>query len=70
VAGDRSASHSRNEPLMIRVISIALAFVALTLVLLRSADRHGLRPAAKDYSASYHRILCALIGARIREGRE
>jgi 1-acyl-sn-glycerol-3-phosphate acyltransferase len=54
---------------MIRVISIALAFVALTLVLLpfqliSLAFDLRLRRAVPHL---YHRMLCALIGVRIRE---
>jgi lyso-ornithine lipid O-acyltransferase len=59
----------RNEPLMIRVISIALAFVALTLVLLPFqliGMVFDLR-LQRTIPHLYHRILCALIGVRIRE---
>jgi 1-acyl-sn-glycerol-3-phosphate acyltransferase len=65
----RSVSHSRNEPLMIRVISIALAFVALTLVLL-PFQLIGMvldLRLQRTIPHLYHRILCALIGVRIRE---
>jgi 1-acyl-sn-glycerol-3-phosphate acyltransferase len=59
----------RNEPLMIRVISIALAFVALTLVLL-PFQLIGMvldLRLQRTIPHLYHRILCALIGVRIRE---
>ncbi len=54
---------------MIRVISIALAFVALTLVLLPSqliGMAFDLR-LQRTVPHLYHRILCALIGVRIRQ---
>jgi 1-acyl-sn-glycerol-3-phosphate acyltransferase len=54
---------------MIRVISIALAFVALTLVLLPFqliGMIFDLR-LQRTIPHLYHRILCALIGVRIRE---
>jgi 1-acyl-sn-glycerol-3-phosphate acyltransferase len=54
---------------MIRVISIALAFVALTLVLLPFqliGMIFDLR-LQRTIPHFYHRILCALIGVRIRE---
>ncbi len=54
---------------MIRVISIALAFVALTLVLLPFqliGMAFDLR-LQRTIPHLYHRILCALIGVRIRE---
>jgi 1-acyl-sn-glycerol-3-phosphate acyltransferase len=54
---------------MIRVISIALAFLALTLVLL-SFQLIGLafgRRLQRTIPHLYHRVLCALIGVRIRE---
>jgi 1-acyl-sn-glycerol-3-phosphate acyltransferase len=54
---------------MVRVISIALAFVALTLVLLPFqliGMVFDLR-LQRTIPHLYHRILCALIGVRIRE---
>jgi 1-acyl-sn-glycerol-3-phosphate acyltransferase len=54
---------------MIRVISFALAFVALTLVLL-PFQLIGIAfdlPLQRSIPHLYHRILCALIGVRIRE---
>ena len=54
---------------MIRVLSIALAFVVLTLVLLPLqlfGMAFGLR-LQRTVPHFYHRILCALIGVRIRE---
>ena len=54
---------------MIRAISILLAFVALTLVLLPFqliGIAFGLR-LQRSIPHLYHRILCALIGVRIRE---
>jgi 1-acyl-sn-glycerol-3-phosphate acyltransferase len=54
---------------MIRVLSIALAFVVLTLVLLPLqllGMAFGLR-LQRTIPHFYHRILCALIGVRIRE---
>jgi lyso-ornithine lipid O-acyltransferase len=54
---------------MIRVISIALAFVALTLALLPFqliGMAFDLR-LQRSIPHLYHRILCALIGVRIRE---
>jgi 1-acyl-sn-glycerol-3-phosphate acyltransferase len=54
---------------MIRVISFALAFVALTLVLLPFqliGIAFDLR-LRRSIPHLYHRILCALIGVRIRE---
>ena len=54
---------------MIRVISIALAFVALTLALLPFqliGMIFDLR-LQRTIPHLYHRILCALIGVRIRE---
>jgi 1-acyl-sn-glycerol-3-phosphate acyltransferase len=54
---------------MIRVISIALAFVALTLMLLPLqliGMAFDLR-LQRTIPHLYHRILCALIGVRIRE---
>ena len=58
-----------NQPLMIRVISIALAFVALTLVLL-PFQLIGLAfdlRLRRTVPHLYHRMLCVLIGVRIRE---
>jgi 1-acyl-sn-glycerol-3-phosphate acyltransferase len=54
---------------MIRVISIVLAFIVLTLVLLPLqliGMAFGLR-LQRTIPHFYHRILCALIGVRIRE---
>jgi len=54
---------------MIRVISFALAFVALTLVLLPfqlAGLAFDLR-LQRTIPHLYHRVLCALIGVRIRE---
>jgi 1-acyl-sn-glycerol-3-phosphate acyltransferase len=54
---------------MIRVIAIALAFVALTLVLL-PFQLIGLAfdlRLQRSVPHLYHRMLCALIGVRIRE---
>src|ERR1700730_19262389 len=54
---------------MIRVISIALAFLALTLVLLPFqliGIAFDLR-LQRSIPHFYHRILCALIGVRVRE---
>lgn len=54
---------------MIRVILFALAFVALTLVLL-PFQLIGVAfdlPLRRSIPHLYHRILCALIGVRIRE---
>ena len=54
---------------MIRVISVALAFLALTLVLLPFqliGIAFDLR-LQRSIPHFYHRILCALIGVRIRE---
>src|SRR6266853_4592655 len=54
---------------MIRVISFALAFVALTLVLL-PFQLIGIAfdlPLQRSIPHLYHRILCALIGVRMRE---
>ena len=54
---------------MIRVISFALAFVALTLVL-PPFQLIGIAfdlPLQRSIPHLYHRILCALIGVRIRE---
>ena len=54
---------------MIRVISIALAFLALTLILL-PFQLIGLafgRRLQRTIPHLYHRVLCALIGVRIRE---
>jgi lyso-ornithine lipid O-acyltransferase len=54
---------------MIRVISIALAFLALTLVLLPFqliGIAFDLR-LQRSIPHLYHRVLCALIGVRIRE---
>ena len=53
---------------MIRVISIALAFVAVTLALVPVqliAMAFDLR-LRRSIPHLYHRILCALIGVRIR----
>jgi 1-acyl-sn-glycerol-3-phosphate acyltransferase len=58
-----------NEPLMIRVILIALAFLALTLLLL-PFQLIGLAfdlRLQRTIPHHYHRVLCALIGVRIRE---
>jgi lyso-ornithine lipid O-acyltransferase len=54
---------------MIRVVLIALAFLALTLVLL-PFQLIGLTfdlPLQRSIPHLYHRLLCALIGVRIRE---
>src|ERR1700687_4587375 len=54
---------------MIRVMSIAMAFLALTLVLL-PFQLIGLafgRRLQRTIPHLYHRVLCALIGVRIRE---
>jgi 1-acyl-sn-glycerol-3-phosphate acyltransferase len=54
---------------MIRVILIALAFIVLTLVLLPfqlTAIAFNLR-LQRTIPHLYHRVLCALIGVRIRE---
>ena len=54
---------------MIRVFFVALAFVVLTLVLLPFqliGIAFGL-PLQRGIPHLYHRILCALIGVRIRE---
>jgi 1-acyl-sn-glycerol-3-phosphate acyltransferase len=54
---------------MIRVISFALAFIALTLALL-PFQLIGIAfdlPLQRSTPHLYHRILCALIGVRIRE---
>jgi lyso-ornithine lipid O-acyltransferase len=63
------APHAHQTLFMIRVISIALAFLALTLVLLPFqliGIAFDLR-LQRSIPHFYHRILCALIGVRIRE---
>src|SRR6267142_2077642 len=61
--------HAQRSAFMIRVISIALVFIALTLALLPFqliGIAFDLR-LQRSIPHLYHRILCALIGVRIRE---
>jgi lyso-ornithine lipid O-acyltransferase len=61
--------NAQRTAVMIRVIFIALAFLSLTLVLLPFqliGIAFDLR-LRRSIPLLYHRILCALIGVRIRE---
>jgi lyso-ornithine lipid O-acyltransferase len=52
---------------MIRVISVLLAFAALTLALLPFQLLGIALDLQRTIPHFYHRVLCALIGVRIRE---